>query len=69
MLQDKVDELDRRIRELVAFRDALKIYMGQLATIAPSPDVPCKHIEGAERGLWRLSPPEPVLGGDEKRTP
>jgi DNA-binding transcriptional MerR regulator len=67
MLKEKLAELDRRIQELVTFRDALTTYMGQLETLSPSPDVPCKHIEGAATGRWQLTPPEPVLGTDDKR--
>jgi DNA-binding transcriptional MerR regulator len=67
MLNEKLADLDRRIQELVTFRDALTTYMGQLASLGPSTDVPCKHIEGAAAGRWHLTPPEPVLGTDDKR--
>lgn len=68
MLQEKLAELDRRIQELVSFRDALTLYMDQVSTLNVAPDVPCKHIEGAATGRWQLVPPEPVLHADEKKS-
>lgn len=67
MLNEKLADLDRRIRELVTFRDALKTYMGQLDSLGASSDVPCKHIAGAAAGQWTLTPPEHGIGAEEKR--
>jgi DNA-binding transcriptional MerR regulator len=62
LLKDKLADLDRRIQELVGFRDALTAYMKQVETLNVSQDVPCKHIEGISKGRWTAAPPEPGLG-------
>ena len=62
LLTDKLAELDRRIAELVSFRDALAGYMGQIDASGEAPEVPCRHIEGAIQGQWHAAPPEQSLG-------
>jgi DNA-binding transcriptional MerR regulator len=66
LLADKVAELDRRIRELTTFRDALTRYMAQVAEQDLDPEVPCRHIEGASTGRWTLTPPEQDLVEEKK---
>ena len=62
LLTEKLTDLDRRIAELMAFRDALAGYMGQIETSDGVPEVPCRHIEGAIRGQWHAAPPDRPLG-------
>lgn len=58
LLQDKLAELDRRIAELVNFREGLARYLSQVAAMDTPADVPCKHIEGVATGQWTIAPPE-----------
>lgn len=66
LLKDKVADLDRRIQELVAFRDALTSYMRQVESTNLPSDVPCKHIAGVSKGQWTIAPPEQPLSSEEK---
>lgn len=61
LLADKLADLDRRIAELVGFREALAGYMGQIEASGEAPAVPCRHIEGAIQGQWHAAPPDRPL--------
>ena len=55
-LDAKLEALDRRIRELTAFRDALAAYRGQVDGAGGADDVPCAHVAGAIAGDWAPPP-------------
>jgi DNA-binding transcriptional MerR regulator len=59
LLDEKLVDLDRRIRELTHFRDELRAYKARVDAIGPSPASPCRHVEGVARGQWTATPPEP----------
>ncbi|MFP5503767.1 MAG: heavy metal-responsive transcriptional regulator [Candidatus Sericytochromatia bacterium] len=61
LLSDKLKDLDRRIAELVQFRDALAGYMDRVEASGTAPDVPCRHIDGAIHGQWHAAPPDRPL--------
>ena len=51
-LDAKLAELDRRIAELTAFRDALSTYRGRVEAAEDEGEVPCVHVAGALAGAW-----------------
>lgn len=53
LLDARLSELDRRISELVTFRDSLRAYKEQVDRTERSPDTPCKHIAGVADGRWQ----------------
>lgn len=52
LLDTRLADLDRRIAELVAFRDSLRAYKQQVDRVERSPGTPCKHIAGVTSGQW-----------------
>jgi DNA-binding transcriptional MerR regulator len=66
-LDDKLTQLDRRIAELTAFRDALRTYKADVEAQLPADDQPCVHIGGVSQGLWHAQPPTPDLAGGPAR--
>lgn len=52
LLDEKLHELDRRIRELSVFRDDLRAYKARVDASKPPSDVPCAHVLGAMQGLF-----------------
>lgn len=67
LLDEKVQEITRRIDELVGFRDALQSYLAGVDAEPPAAEVPCRHIAGAAAGAWVLTPPEAVLAPAERK--
>jgi DNA-binding transcriptional MerR regulator len=64
LLQAKIAEIDRRVEELVSFRNDLAAYLVE----AEAPEgVPCRHIAGAAAGDWTHTPPEAMSGPLERR--
>lgn len=59
MLETKLAELDRRIAQLVGFRDELRAYKAQVDAQPVDPGVPCAHIEGVAAGRWQPHPVDP----------
>jgi DNA-binding transcriptional MerR regulator len=53
LLEARLSELDRRISELVAFRDSLRAYKDQVDRTERAPGTPCKHIAGVAEGQFR----------------
>ena len=58
MLDEKLQALDRLIRELTDFRDALAAYKSRVDAAGVNEDTPCKHIAGVSEGLWTATLPE-----------
>lgn len=58
VLDDKLEELDRRIAELTRFRDELRRYKGRVDAGGPNAEVPCAHIAGAAEGRFDTAVPE-----------
>lgn len=58
LLEAKIGDLDRRIREMTAFRDRLRAYKADVDARPPSPNTPCRHIAGALSGEWKADLPE-----------
>ena len=55
LLDHKLADLDRRILELVTFRDDLRAYKTRIDQAERPSDQPCKHIAGVEAGQWSLN--------------
>lgn len=58
LLDEKLEALEHRIHELVAFRDALRAFKGRAESQDPSEDVPCVHIAGVAAGAWQPVSPD-----------
>lgn len=58
LLDSKIQDLDRRIAEMTAFRDHLRAYKADVDARPPSPSMPCRHIAGALSGEWSEELPE-----------
>ncbi|HEY9899964.1 MAG TPA: heavy metal-responsive transcriptional regulator [Pantanalinema sp.] len=54
LLDARLVELDRRIAELVAFRDNLRTYKERVDRMERSPNTPCKHIAGVAAGQFHV---------------
>lgn len=59
LLDSKIGDLDRRIAEMIAFRDRLRTYKQEVDSREPAADTPCRHIAGALSGEWNEVLPEP----------
>lgn len=57
LLAQKLADLDRRIAELVTFRDELARYKAEVERLPAAADVPCAHIQGVVEGAWHAVPP------------
>lgn len=53
LLDARLAELDRRIAELVDFRDNLRAYKEKVDRMERSPGTPCKHIAGVAAGQFQ----------------
>ncbi|MNR75428.1 Mercuric resistance operon regulatory protein [compost metagenome] len=58
LLDSKIQDLDRRIAEMTAFRDHLRAYKQDVDARPPAPNTPCRHIAGALSGEWHEELPE-----------
>lgn len=56
-LDEKLDELDRRIEELTAFRDRLRAYKAEVDA-AHDDSTPCAHVAGVAEGRFTTPLPE-----------
>ncbi|MNX83388.1 Mercuric resistance operon regulatory protein [compost metagenome] len=53
LLDARLLDLDRRIAELVSFRDSLRAYKQQIDQTERAPNTPCKHIAGVAAGQFQ----------------
>lgn len=51
LLEEKLQDLDRRIAELTRFRDELRAYK-QRVDAGGASEAPCAHVEGVASGAW-----------------
>ncbi len=58
LLARKLEDLDRRIAELVDFRGQLAAYITHVDAQGTPADVPCGHVQGVTDGQWTATPPE-----------
>lgn len=64
LLERKLDDLDRRIQDLITFRDSLRAYKDRVDGLERASNSPCKHIAGVASGAWLppVDPPSPRRG-------
>jgi DNA-binding transcriptional MerR regulator len=60
LLDEKLTDLDRRLKDLTTFRDELRNYKDRIDRDVTSADLPCRHIAGVTEGAWVPSIAEPA---------
>jgi DNA-binding transcriptional MerR regulator len=56
-LDEKLEDLDRRIQELTAFRDRLRAYKAEVDAAGRDASTPCAHVAGANAGRLGVEVP------------